>query len=348
MASDFRVSVVTPVYNASAFLRRCVEAALLQPETAEMILVEDDSPDESLALCHQLASEDPRVRVIGHADGKNHGAAESRNLGIRSAKFEYTAFADADNFYLPGRFVRDREILTALGDVDGVYNAEGIHFYSDAAREGFISGGLGGGEFLSVSDSVPPEEFWLVMLGQHPRATVIGGLGIDGITLRSKSIPRIGYFDRCLRLQQDVHFYVRMSVMCRMAAGILDRPVAVRGVHEQMRSTDSRTMDGYRRQCWTSLREWFEANVTDPKQRLAFEKAFFHRSSFWRTSAASRAAFLSIVARHPKLLFETYGFFDLNLLDFFGRNWVTLHSVSAKQRLTRHFVSPQSEAANEA
>ena len=55
MNDFFEVSVVIPVYNAAAFVTQAVESALAQPEVREVVLVEDCSPDDSLAVCRQLA-----------------------------------------------------------------------------------------------------------------------------------------------------------------------------------------------------------------------------------------------------------------------------------------------------
>jgi len=335
MAEEFSVSVVTPVYNAAQFVSRAVEAALAQDEVAEVILVEDCSQDNSLEVCRELASKHSKVRLIQHPDKGNHGAGETRNLGIVSAKCGFIAFADADNFYLPGRFKKDKEILLANPDVDGVYNAQGIHYHSEEARENFHRAGLGDAEFLSVSGPVPPDEFWQVMLGCHPTARILAGLGIDAITLRAKAVKKTGLFDPSLRLHQDVHFFVRMAVACRMASGVIDKPVAVRGVHGRMRSTDPVRMARFRCECWTCLQKWFQLQVRDSRIRLAFEEHFFHRSLDWRPIWKSRCAFVFLVLSHPGLLTRSYGFFDLHLLQLFGRNWATLHFVSAKNRVLR-------------
>lgn len=331
--NSFQVSVITPVYNAEPFLRRSVEATLSQPEVGELLLVEDASPDNSLALCHELASMDSRIRVLRHPDQGNHGAGATRNLGLREARCEFIAFADADNFYLPDRFARERELLPSDPELDGVVNAQGVHYENEEVREAFFAAGLGDGEFLSVSAPVPPDEFWKIMLGCHPESHVIGGLGIDAITLRRSALEKIGYFEPRLRLQQDVHFFIRMACTCRLATGSIEHPVAKRGVHGQMRSTDSAAMDEGRRLCWTLLREWFEDHVSDPEKRQAFERAFLVRSFSWLSRPRSRLAFLRYIAHHPRRILETYGLFDLHFLGLFGRNWFTLHTVSFKNRL---------------
>lgn len=75
-----KISVVIPVYNAEKYVESAVNSALQQKETAEVILVEDNSPDNALAICTKLSQDNPRVRLIRHSDGENHGAGESRNL----------------------------------------------------------------------------------------------------------------------------------------------------------------------------------------------------------------------------------------------------------------------------
>lgn len=49
-----QVSVVIPVYKAGKFIESAVKSALEQPETAEVILVEDGSPDDTLEICRRL------------------------------------------------------------------------------------------------------------------------------------------------------------------------------------------------------------------------------------------------------------------------------------------------------
>ena len=116
MAEEFRVSVVTPVYNAAEFVTRAVESALAQPETGEVLLIEDNSPDNSLRVCRELAEKHEKVRVLRHPDGGNHGAGASRNLGMQNARFDYIGFVDADNFDLLNRFAKTKEssLLTRI------------------------------------------------------------------------------------------------------------------------------------------------------------------------------------------------------------------------------------------
>ncbi len=93
------ISVIIPVYNKEAYLKRCLESVLGQShKDLEVLLVDDGSTDESLLICREFANADPRVRVI---EKENGGASSARNLGIAEAAGEYIGFVDADDWIEP-------------------------------------------------------------------------------------------------------------------------------------------------------------------------------------------------------------------------------------------------------
>ena len=64
------ISVIIPCYRAAATLRRAVDSALTgAPTDLEVLLVDDGSPDDTGALCDELAAADPRVRALHRANG---------------------------------------------------------------------------------------------------------------------------------------------------------------------------------------------------------------------------------------------------------------------------------------
>src|SRR5690606_38615742 len=83
--------------------------------------------------CRQLDAEYDKIRLFTHEGNKNLGAGPSRNVGIDNAKFDFIAFLDADDYYLPDRFRAEREIFAKNPDADGVYGGANFHYYS---REG--------------------------------------------------------------------------------------------------------------------------------------------------------------------------------------------------------------------
>ena len=90
------VSIIVPVYNGEAHLRRCVESILNQdyPEL-ELILVDDGSRDASYALMQDYARRDSRVRAVHKENG---GVSSTRNRGLALAQGDYIQFADVDDW----------------------------------------------------------------------------------------------------------------------------------------------------------------------------------------------------------------------------------------------------------
>lgn len=94
------ISVIIPCYRAAATLRRAVDSALTgAPADLEVLLVDDGSPDDTGALCDELAGADPRVRALHRANG---GAGAARNTGLDAAHGDWVLFLDADDALLPG------------------------------------------------------------------------------------------------------------------------------------------------------------------------------------------------------------------------------------------------------
>ena len=93
------VSVVVPVFNAEKTLPACFESITNQTHRhLQILLVDDGSNDESLALCRECENLDKRVTVIPK---KNGGVSSARNAGIDKAQGEYIVFVDSDDVVHP-------------------------------------------------------------------------------------------------------------------------------------------------------------------------------------------------------------------------------------------------------
>ena len=94
------VSVIIPCYKAAATLRRALASALADaPADVEVLLVDDGSPDDTGAVCDELAAQDPRVKALHRPNG---GAGAARNTGLDAAQGDWVLFLDADDAILPG------------------------------------------------------------------------------------------------------------------------------------------------------------------------------------------------------------------------------------------------------
>lgn len=93
--SNPKISVIVPVYNAEATLRRCVDSVLSQTFTDfECLLINDGSKDRSGEICDAYATTDGRVRIFHKENG---GLSSARNVGLENANGEWVNFCDADD-----------------------------------------------------------------------------------------------------------------------------------------------------------------------------------------------------------------------------------------------------------
>ena len=98
------ISIVVPVYNASKTIERCIESVLSQTYSQfELIIIDDGSTDDSLAICEKIAMSDSRI-IVRHQENK--GVSAARNLGISLCNGEWISFVDSDD-YLGERFLHD-------------------------------------------------------------------------------------------------------------------------------------------------------------------------------------------------------------------------------------------------
>lgn len=83
-----KVSVIVAVYNAEAYIDRCMKSPLEQTlDDIEILLIDDGSTDNSGQMCDNYAATDQRIRVFHKPNG---GVGSARKLGIEQACGEYT------------------------------------------------------------------------------------------------------------------------------------------------------------------------------------------------------------------------------------------------------------------
>jgi glycosyltransferase involved in cell wall biosynthesis len=104
-----RISIVIPCYNAAATLARTLESCLIQPEAAQIIVIDDGSTDDSIEVARQYAARDARVGLLQMP--MNSGAARARNWGAIHATQPLLAFIDADDEYFPAALAAASDYL---------------------------------------------------------------------------------------------------------------------------------------------------------------------------------------------------------------------------------------------
>ena len=94
------VSVIIPTYNRANYVGKAIQSALQQQPTPEVIVVDDESTDNT----HEVVAAFPSV-VYLEQENRREGAA--RNNGAAHASGTYLAFLDSDDFWLPDKLLHD-------------------------------------------------------------------------------------------------------------------------------------------------------------------------------------------------------------------------------------------------
>ncbi len=126
------VSVIMANLNGAAHIATAVRSVLAQTERSlELILCDDGSSDDSLALARTAAKGDPRFFVLKHPS--RTGPAAARNRGLAAAHGRWIAIVDNDDFIDAERL----ENLIAVAEADGadIVADDLLVFYHDGARQ---------------------------------------------------------------------------------------------------------------------------------------------------------------------------------------------------------------------
>lgn len=100
---ELRVTIVMPVYSVSAYIERTLVSVMNQTYASiDCIIVDDDSPDDSIEKCERLIADyhgPIRFFIIHHE--RNRGLSAARNTGIEAAIGDYLFFLDSDDALAP-------------------------------------------------------------------------------------------------------------------------------------------------------------------------------------------------------------------------------------------------------
>ncbi len=96
-----QLSIIIPMYNVAQYLETCIASVYnqgIEENDFEVILIDDESPDNSLEVAQKLTQDKTNVVIISQ---KNKGLGGARNTGIEASIGNYILFLDSDDWYLP-------------------------------------------------------------------------------------------------------------------------------------------------------------------------------------------------------------------------------------------------------
>ena len=173
------VSIVMAAHNASDTIAAAIASILEQSyRHLELIVVDDGSSDDTFAIATQIASADPRVRVL--QTPKQSGVARARNTGLQATRGAFITFLDSDDQAHPQRIERQLAALLAKPSaIVCLCNGRRVDHH---------------GAPVAVNGRVDMK--WIISM-MFPREPVLS---------------RLGYF-RPLRISEDSEYYERIKAV---------------------------------------------------------------------------------------------------------------------------------------
>jgi glycosyltransferase involved in cell wall biosynthesis len=188
-----QVSILLPVYNHAAYLGEAIQSALDQTfGDLELIIVNDESPDESEAVVKRF--DDRRIRYIAQ---KNKGVPGALNTAFAAASGDYIALLNDDDRWLPDKLQGQVGILERDAEVGVVYGIAQVIDHAGQPRPHSI--GIPGkypGDMLKS----------LLYENCLCPATVI---------IRRTCLERTGPWDEALPGSDDRDMWLRLARHCR-------------------------------------------------------------------------------------------------------------------------------------
>ena len=132
------ISVIMPAYNAERFIGRAVSSVINQTYTNwELIIIDDCSADNTVAVASRIAEGDRRISVV--LNEKNMGVAKTRNKGLDMAKGDWIALLDSDDIWMPEKLEKQLN-LAREEKADILYCSYGIvDENGDKAKSDYIT-----------------------------------------------------------------------------------------------------------------------------------------------------------------------------------------------------------------
>ena len=120
MIEKMKVSVIIPVYNEEATLKKVVKGLRNVLPDAQLIIVDDGSEDATKKVIERLAKEDQSLEIIFSSTNKGKGASIRKGLALANAGI--IAIQDADLEYAPQDLIPLIEMVKA-GKAEVVYGS---------------------------------------------------------------------------------------------------------------------------------------------------------------------------------------------------------------------------------
>ena len=209
------IDVVIPCYNYAHFLPACVASVQAQNvDGLRVIIIDNASTDDSVAVARELAAQDPRIEVICHEN--NLGPHASYNEAIDRAEADYFMILCADDILIADSLRHGIEMMEQFPRVSCVVGTvlETLigNTLPDMMRQPC------GRELVEGSTFIE-------------QCCAVGGQNVyaHAMLVRTSVQKSVGYYRPALPQMDDLEMALRLAA--RGIIGQLDRALATRRLH---------------------------------------------------------------------------------------------------------------------
>jgi len=131
------ISIVIPTYNRENFIKRSIQSVINGDyKNIEVIVVDDNSTDNTFQIVTDLQSKDSRIRYIKL--DKRSGPQAARNRGIIEARGEFIAFLDSDDTWESNKLAIQMEVLKSVNYNPYIVIHSNCYCYDEASGKKWI------------------------------------------------------------------------------------------------------------------------------------------------------------------------------------------------------------------
>lgn len=172
------ISIIVPCFNSNKTIVKVIESILINTKRInyEVIIIDDGSDDNIKDICCRYSN-------VKYYWKKNGGVSKARNYGVMKSQYDYIAFLDSDDEWLPHKIDKQIKIiennnLKFIGS--GWSNKK--YFYND--------------QIYKIEENILPIKWW-----PH----------ISTIVLEKKLFLKVGGFDEEMRYAEDGDFFMKIA-----------------------------------------------------------------------------------------------------------------------------------------
>ena len=161
-------------------------------------------------------------------------------------------------------------------------------------------------EASSIKKFVSPENLKYVLLGMDSTYNGSGFFHLDALTIKKNLLKSIGLFNEKLRLHQDSDLIIKLAFKGNLVPGIIDTPVALRGIHTENRITSVSNIFKTRSLMFSELEVWIQNNIIDEEKAKRFirkERIIYQQLESSENSINKFLSLVRLFEQEPYLLY---------------------------------------------